>query len=163
MRTSGFGKLAKLGFVVALSLLFCAPIFAQSGGGFGWGDNTYGQLGNGHSNDLPGQALISGVTAIAGGDSHSLALKNDGMVWAWGYNAAGEPGNGTNTPSNVPVQVVTSLGGQGFAEDVVKRLLQDSSQALIAAVQDGRVAIPANFSKEEVIKAIEIGVSQHVL
>src|SRR5207245_7369310 len=48
--------------------------------------------------------LISGVTVIAGG-RHSLALKSDGTVWAWGLNIAGELGNGTNTNSNTPVQV----------------------------------------------------------
>jgi hypothetical protein len=36
---------------------------------------------------------------------HSLALKDDGTVWAWGYNGYGQLGNGTNTDSNVPVQV----------------------------------------------------------
>jgi hypothetical protein len=33
---------------------------------------------------------LSGVVAIAGGDSHSLALKSDGTVVAWGYNTDGQ-------------------------------------------------------------------------
>ena len=48
---------------------------------------------------------LSDVTAIAGGGSHSLALKNDGTVMAWGANQNGQLGNGTNgsgTESNVP-------------------------------------------------------------
>jgi hypothetical protein len=123
MRTNGFGKLAKLGFVVALSLCFCAQLFAQSGGGFGWGNNSYGQLGNGSPlTNTPGQTLnLTNVTAIAAGDSHSLALKQDGTVWAWGYNGDGELGNGTYSNSNLPVQVsgltgVTAIaGGDGHS------------------------------------------------
>jgi hypothetical protein len=38
---------------------------------------------------------------------HSLALKNDGTVWAWGDNKHGQLGNGTNTNSNVPVQALS--------------------------------------------------------
>jgi hypothetical protein len=55
-------------------------------------------------------SALSGITAIAGGGFHSLALKNDGTVWAWGANAQGQLGNGTNTDSNVPVQVSTLSG-----------------------------------------------------
>src|SRR5690242_7425443 len=49
-----------------------------------WGYNFYGQLGNGTSgpgtdSNVPVQvSLLTGITAIAGGWFHSLALKNDG-------------------------------------------------------------------------------------
>jgi hypothetical protein len=53
---------------------------------------------------------LSGVVAVAAGYSHSLGVKSDGTVWAWGRNRYGQLGNGTNTDSNVPVQV-TGLSG----------------------------------------------------
>jgi uncharacterized protein (TIGR03437 family) len=57
---------------------------------------------------------LSDVVAFAAGQGgqedradsfHSLALRSDGTVWAWGYNLTGELGNGSNLSSNVPVQV----------------------------------------------------------
>jgi alpha-tubulin suppressor-like RCC1 family protein len=78
-----------------------------------WGFNYYGQLGDGSNPDIypPHSSTpvrVSGladVKAIAGGAEHSLALKNDGTVWAWGHNNLGQLGNGTNTDSRTPVQV----------------------------------------------------------
>jgi hypothetical protein len=80
------------------------------------GENDYGQLGNGTYNASATPVQVSGLTGIiavaAGGGSfedeasaHSFALKNDGTVWAWGNNVNGQLGNGTNTGSNIPVQV----------------------------------------------------------
>jgi hypothetical protein len=68
------------------------PASALTGSVFAWGDNTYGQLGNGTltSSRTPVQAgNLSGVMAIAGGFAHSLALKSDGTAWAWGWNNYG--------------------------------------------------------------------------
>ncbi len=75
-----------------------------------WGDNYYGQLGDGATAGrmTPAQvAGLSGVTAIAGGTEHSLAVKRDGTVWAWGYNGGGQLGMDPPVARrNQPVRVV---------------------------------------------------------
>ncbi len=44
---------------------------------------------------------------ISAGSIHTLAIKNDGTLWAWGNNAFGQLGNGTTTNRTFPVQVGT--------------------------------------------------------
>ena len=75
-----------------------------------WGDNTRGELGPGAGSILasyrPVQVLgLTGVTALAGGESAGYALKFDGTVWAWGGNDAGQLGDNSTTDSPTPVQV----------------------------------------------------------
>ena len=40
-----------------------------------------------------------------GSEAHSLAVREDGTVWAWGLNASGQLGDGTTTDRMIPVQV----------------------------------------------------------
>src|ERR1043165_9249300 len=64
-----------------------------------WGDNFFGELGNGTNNEsnVPVQvSSLTSVTAISAGSAYSLALKNDGTIWTWGNNDYGQLGNGTN-------------------------------------------------------------------
>jgi hypothetical protein len=52
-----------------------------------WGANRYGQLGNGAGSDsglYGGVVGLSGVTQVAAGWDHGLALTSGGTVWAWG-------------------------------------------------------------------------------
>ncbi|MBM3496791.1 MAG: hypothetical protein FJX72_21090, partial [Armatimonadetes bacterium] len=77
-----------------------------------WGYNDSGQIGDGTINDWPGkrtiptQVLISNVIAIASSSDHTLALKGDGSVWAWGDNQYGQCGDGTTLNEKpTPVQV----------------------------------------------------------
>src|SRR5262249_55767554 len=49
---------------------------------------------------------LTGVTQVSGGSTHSLALKSDGTVWAWGSNARGRLGDNTTIDRSTPVQVV---------------------------------------------------------
>jgi alpha-tubulin suppressor-like RCC1 family protein len=87
-----------------------------------WGANNLGQLGDGTNVDrhTPVQVQnLSGVTAVAGGYGHALALRTDGTVWAWGQNRDGQLGNGSTVDSNTPVQVqnlsgVTAIAGGGW-------------------------------------------------
>ena len=74
-----------------------------------WGYNGTGQLGNGPpSTGLtpPGQVgSLTGVTAIAAGQYHALALMSDGTVRAWGSNVSGQLGDSSTTQRNAPVPV----------------------------------------------------------
>ena len=75
---------------------------------YAWGNNFSGQLGVGDTTNrfLPiGVRLPDGVTrwvAVAAGYSHSVAIGDDGQLYAWGSNQTGELGNGTSDP-NSPV------------------------------------------------------------
>jgi len=74
-----------------------------------WGDNGYGELGNGTftGSNIPVPVNgISTATEIAMGSSLTCALLSDGTVKCWGYNFYGELGNGTTTNSNSPVGVI---------------------------------------------------------
>jgi alpha-tubulin suppressor-like RCC1 family protein len=74
-----------------------------------WGQNDYGQLGDGTNTgrSVPEKVNgLSGVIAVAAGDAHSVAATSDGKVWAWGFNEDGELGNNDDTSVSTPVQVV---------------------------------------------------------
>ena len=74
-----------------------------------WGSNYNGQLGNGSSaaySVTPVEAVgLTGVSDVAGGASHSLAVTTSGEVWAWGYNYYGQIGDWTTTQRSIPVRV----------------------------------------------------------
>jgi len=74
------------------------------------GSNYCGELGNGTTDRAPHPTLtqvqgLSGITDIAAGGSYSLALKDDGTVWAWGYHGYGHFSTSSVTDSPIPVQV----------------------------------------------------------
>jgi len=81
---------------------------------FSWGYNYTGQLGNSYSTStmqIPIRpAAVSGVVSVAAGASHSLVLKSDGSMLAWGSNSNGQLGNANTTDSSTPltVQVLSS-------------------------------------------------------
>ena len=90
-----------------------------------WGSNALDELGNGVSGsaltktNVPVQVSgLTNVKTISAGGNHGLAIKNDGTLWAWGYNLKGQLGDGTTSNSNVPLQV-KGPGGSGYLTNVV--------------------------------------------
>jgi alpha-tubulin suppressor-like RCC1 family protein len=90
-----------------------------------WGDNYYGELGDGTTTDRSRygdiNALSNDMVQVSAGYHSGLALRGDGTVWAWGDNGAGQLGDGTTTSQSTPVQVTGLTGvtqvaaGEGFS------------------------------------------------
>jgi hypothetical protein len=82
-----------------------------SGGGVRcWGENIYGQLGDG-TNDRSSEpkdvvGLDSGITSISLGYGHTCAITINGEAKCWGKNDYGELGDGTTTRRSSPIDVV---------------------------------------------------------
>jgi alpha-tubulin suppressor-like RCC1 family protein len=76
---------------------------------WGWGYNGYGQLGDGTitSKCTPVQIATDTWTSVAAGGSyaHTVAIKTDGTLWAWGSNYYYQLGDGTASQQNTPVQI----------------------------------------------------------
>lgn len=85
----------------------------RNGEVWAWGQNFYGQLGNGMGTgtflqqEIPVKiAGLQDVVAVTAGREHSVALKRDGRVMVWGRNTFGQLGLGETTDINsVPRQV----------------------------------------------------------
>ncbi len=88
-----------------------------------WGINDYGQLGNGtNSPTAYGSVPVQIGTdtdwkTITVGDMHSLAIKTNGTLWAWGDNDSGQLGITCqalcSTVVNQPTQVGTDANWKG--------------------------------------------------
>ena len=87
----------------------------QNGALYAWGDNGYGEVGNGTTGNtvytpVPVTGMSSGVTAAASCYAASYAVQN-GALYAWGLNNYGQLGNGNTTGSSTPVPVVGLSSG----------------------------------------------------
>ncbi|MFI1978505.1 RCC1-like domain-containing protein [Streptomyces wedmorensis] len=77
---------------------------------YSWGDNAYGQLGNNRTGDnrtVPDRVQgMPKVKQISAGCDFSLALLENGKVYAWGRGIHGQLGTGNRATSSVPRLVV---------------------------------------------------------
>jgi hypothetical protein len=87
-----------------------------------WGRNNFGQLGNNTTTNR-----FSPVTTFAGGTNwkqvsskfrYSAAIKTDGTLWTWGYNAYGQLGDNTSGTNRL-TPVTTFAGGTNWKQVAV--------------------------------------------
>ena len=78
---------------------------------WGWGRNQYGSVGNNSlaytssPTQIPGTNWTGTYDTMSAGYSTTRAIKTDGTMWAWGYNAEGNTGVNNRTNYSSPVQV----------------------------------------------------------
>ncbi len=121
----GIGGAGQLGNVAAIDAGWGHTMALTSDGrALAWGWNAYGQLGDLGTTDriapaavsIAGGAALTGITRIAAGFAHSLALGADGRLMSWGNNLFGQLGAGTTDPSrSYAAPVLSAPGGLPFA------------------------------------------------
>jgi alpha-tubulin suppressor-like RCC1 family protein len=79
-----------------------------------WGDNTFGELGNGAKSNAaqPEPTQVAGgheFATVALGRTHSCGIDSDGTLWCWGANDMGQLGDDTTDEALEPTQVSSDL------------------------------------------------------
>ena len=133
------GQVSGLSGIIAIACGEDHTIALKSDGTlWAWGYNGSGQLGDGTTNETypygtttPVQvSKLSDVIAIACGALHTIALKSDGTVWAWGDNGYGQLGDGTYTSSNTPVQSIINLLKAGTSPCEALSLISETDKVI---------------------------------
>lgn len=89
---------------------------SASGVTYCWGNNEFGQLGNGTTSGSATPVAVEGghtFVYITAGKHHTCALDPAGTAFCWGLNDGGQLGDGTTTNALSPVAV---FGGQRFVQ-----------------------------------------------
>jgi alpha-tubulin suppressor-like RCC1 family protein len=92
----------------------CSLVDGSGGSVWCWGDNSYGELGNGSNTPSATPVEVQGTNApslLAVGGGHACAASLDqGGIVCWGHGSSGELGDGNGTNSQSPVSVA-NVGG----------------------------------------------------
>ncbi|MGP8063865.1 MAG: RCC1-like domain-containing protein [Acidimicrobiales bacterium] len=109
------GQLPLSGVTLATGAL-THSLFDSDGQIYACGSGTYGVLGNGTTTGSPTPTAVVGlpssarVTALTSSWGGAGALLSNGSYYNWGYNDAGQLGNGSTTDSDLPVRVGLTAG-----------------------------------------------------
>ncbi|MED1861450.1 S-layer homology domain-containing protein [Brevibacillus reuszeri] len=122
---------------------------------WGWGNNEFGQLGNGNftSRPLATKLDLNGVfTAVGTGKNHSMVIRNDGTVWTWGDN--GSYRLGYKTPPPEPAEGSTNVPRQ-VPELVVSKFLTsiglDSEAYTLTTSSNHQIKVTATYSDKSIL------------
>lgn len=142
-----FGRTISVGFSHTLAIKSDGSLWAWGG------SNLYGEIGDGTDNmkelgsgfivtieeikrlsALFPKKILENVREVSAGNNYSMAIKNDGSLWAWGYNFNGILGNGKSSDfvnhennSNIPVKIMDHVATVSCGPSHVLAVKKDGS------------------------------------
>ena len=115
---------------------------------YSWGDNTYGQLGDGglvtsRSVAAAVAGILDPVVKVEAGFNHSYALTDEGNLYVWGDNRYGQLGLGTSGSSVLAPQLLMAPEGYIFADIDVGGIANHATALLTPVPEPGSMAVLA--------------------
>ena len=86
---------------------------------WGWGENTFGQLGDGTIiHRLTPHKIMDDVISVSTGANSAMAIRSDGSLWGWGRNPLGHGalGDGTTTHRRTPMMIMENVAAVAAGE-----------------------------------------------
>lgn len=116
----------------------CSMAVLDNGEIYGWGYNCNGQLGLGNNGNQQTPCRIAAlhginIVQVACGYAHTLALTDEGFVYAWGANSYGQLGTGNKSNQSLPTLINTDK------ERMVEVAACHTSHTSAAKTQSGQV------------------------
>ena len=118
----------------------CILVITEAGDLYCWGDNYFGQVGNGKTeNQLTPYYVLSGVKLVTSFDSCTSAITETGDLYCWGHNGGGQIGNGTTENQLTPVKVLSDVKSVSYSYDCVSAIIENGDLYCWGANYDGQV------------------------
>jgi alpha-tubulin suppressor-like RCC1 family protein len=135
---------------------FHTMIIRKDGSLWAFGNNSFGQLGDGTTKTRTNFVrIMKDVRAVSAGERHTMILKNDGSLWAVGDNGSGQLGDGSYTSHLKPVKVMDNVASVKAGTHHTMIIKQDDSLWAAGSNTFGQLGDGTNASKPSFVKIME--------
>lgn len=135
---------------------FHIMIVKKDGNLWAFGNNAYGQLGDGTTKNRTNFVrIMKDVRSVSAGQYHTMILKNDGTLWAVGENESGQLGDGTYKSHSNPVKVMDNVISVEAGAQHTMIIRQDGSLWAAGSNKFGQLGDGTNVNKSSFFKIMD--------
>ena len=115
-------------------------VITQDGRLYMCGDNRYGYIGDGTTEDrYTPTKILDHVISVSLGDEHSGAITQDGSLYMWGCNYSGQIGDGTTEKRYTPTKILDHVIAVSLGYEHSGAITQDGSLYMWGWNRDGQI------------------------
>ena len=131
-------------------------VITEDGSLYMWGDNGYGQLGDGTKEDRSNPVkIMDHVRSVSLGMCHSGAITEDGSLYMWGDNYDGKLGGGTKGDRSKPVKIMDHVRSVSLGDWHSGAITEDGSLYMWGSNNSGQLGDGTDSGKSKPVKIMD--------